>query len=312
MQLALRGERGGRPRPRPAPRAGAPPARRAGAAHGLERPRAHPRRRALLEGLDGADVYFAHSFAAEPAEPERRRRDGGARRPDRRRRRARRRSPASSSTPSGAAAAGARVLENVLAMVKKRVIPCLDVAGGRVVKGVRFESLRDVGDPVELALALLGARRGRARLPRHHGDARGTRADRSTSSSAPPSELTIPFTVGGGVTGARRRARAAARRGRQGGRQPRRRSTTPGSSPRSPTSSARRRSSARSTPRAGEVVTHAGPRLHAAGTPSTGRGRPSSAGAGEILLTSIDADGTRAGYDLELTRGGRRGRSRCR
>ena len=36
-------------------------------------------------------------------------------------------------------------------MVKRRVIPCLDVAGGRVVKGVRFEGLRDVGDPVELA-----------------------------------------------------------------------------------------------------------------------------------------------------------------
>src|SRR5207302_7922715 len=36
-------------------------------------------------------------------------------------------------------------------MVKKRVIPCLDVAGGRVVKGIRFESLRDMGDPVELA-----------------------------------------------------------------------------------------------------------------------------------------------------------------
>ena len=36
-------------------------------------------------------------------------------------------------------------------MVKKRVIPCLDVAGGRVVKGVRFENLRDIGDPVELA-----------------------------------------------------------------------------------------------------------------------------------------------------------------
>ena len=36
-------------------------------------------------------------------------------------------------------------------MVKKRVIPCLDVAAGRVVKGIRFEGLRDVGDPIELA-----------------------------------------------------------------------------------------------------------------------------------------------------------------
>jgi hypothetical protein len=38
-------------------------------------------------------------------------------------------------------------------MVKKRVIPCLDVAGGRVVKGVNFEALREMGDPVELARA---------------------------------------------------------------------------------------------------------------------------------------------------------------
>jgi len=36
-------------------------------------------------------------------------------------------------------------------VVKKRVIPCLDVAEGRVVKGIRFEGLRDVGDPIELA-----------------------------------------------------------------------------------------------------------------------------------------------------------------
>ena len=53
--------------------------------------------------------------------------------------------------PERSAAAGARVLENLAAMVKKRVIPCLDVAGGRVVKGVRFENLREMGDPVELA-----------------------------------------------------------------------------------------------------------------------------------------------------------------
>ena len=84
-------------------------------------------------------------------------------------------------------------------MVKKRVIPCLDVAGGRVVKGVRFESLRDVGDPVELATryselgadelvflditATLEGRRPMLELVERAAE-----------------QLTIPFTVGGGIS----------------------------------------------------------------------------------------------------------------
>ena len=61
-------------------------------------------------------------------------------------------------------------------MVKKRVIPCLDVAGGRVVKGVRFEICARWATP-RARDALLRARRRRARLPRHHRDARGPWAD---------------------------------------------------------------------------------------------------------------------------------------
>ena len=85
-------------------------------------------------------------------------------------------------------------------MVKKRVIPCLDVAGGRVVKGVRFEDLRDMGDPVELAtryselgadelvfLDITATLEGRGPLLELVGHA--------------AEELEIPFTVGGGVTG---------------------------------------------------------------------------------------------------------------
>ena len=104
---------------------------------------------ALLDGLDGADVYFAHSYAVQPddddlvvAESTTTARVVAAVEAGR--------SPASSSTPSEAAPP-ARACSRTCSMVKKRVIPCLDVAGGRVVKGVRFESLRDVGDPVELA-----------------------------------------------------------------------------------------------------------------------------------------------------------------
>src|SRR5436309_5274108 len=85
-------------------------------------------------------------------------------------------------------------------MVKKRLIPCLDVAGGRVVKGIRFANLREMGDPVELAAryselgadelvflditATLEGRGPLLRLVEHAAE-----------------ELTIPFTVGGGVTG---------------------------------------------------------------------------------------------------------------
>ena len=85
-------------------------------------------------------------------------------------------------------------------MVKKRVIPCLDVARGRVVKGVNFRDLRELGDPVELArryselgadelvfLDITATLEGRGPIL----DVIGRAAD----------ELTIPFTAGGGVTG---------------------------------------------------------------------------------------------------------------
>src|SRR5204863_8489990 len=85
-------------------------------------------------------------------------------------------------------------------VVKKRVIPCLDVAAGRVVKGVRFEGLRDVGDPIELAtryselgadelvfLDITASIEGRGPIL--------SLVERAAE------ELTIPFTVGGGVSG---------------------------------------------------------------------------------------------------------------
>ena len=57
-------------------------------------------------------------------------------------------------------------------MLTKRVIPCLDVKDGRVVKGVNFVDLRDAGDPVELAAAYDREGADEVGLPRHHGDER--------------------------------------------------------------------------------------------------------------------------------------------
>ena len=80
-----------------------------------------------------------------------------------------------------------------------RVIPCLDVDAGRVVKGVNFQALRDAGDPVELARAL--RRRGgrRVDLPGHHGVPPGPCDDHGDRSRT-AEEVFIPLTVGGGVS----------------------------------------------------------------------------------------------------------------
>ena len=91
-----------------------------------------------------------------------------------------------------------------------RVIPCLDVAAGRVVKGVNFENLRDMGDPVELAREYFA--QGADELT--FLDVTATVDERSTTYDVvrrTAEEVFIPLTVGGGVRIGRRR-RAAARR----------------------------------------------------------------------------------------------------
>ena len=96
-----------------------------------------------------------------------------------------------------------------------RLIPCLDVAGGRVVKGVNFVGLRDVGDPVELGGAYSDA--GADELV--FLDISATLEERGTLVELVgrvAERLAIPFTVGGGVRSVGRRRGAAARRRRQG------------------------------------------------------------------------------------------------
>ena len=179
-----------------------------------------------------------------------------------------------------------------------RLIPCLDVAGGRVVKGVRFQGLRDVGDPVELAAAYSTA--GADELV--FLDVKATVEERALLLdlvARVAEAVAIPFTVGGGVRSA---ADAEALLGA-------------GADKVSVNSAALARPEL-----VGELAELLGSQavvvaidagggevFARAGGEATGRSADEWArevearGAGEILLTSIDADGTQAGYDLGLT-----------
>ena len=194
--------------------------------------------------------------------------------------------------------------------VAVRVIPCLDVDAGRVVKGVNFANLRDAGDPVELAAVY---------------DAQGadelTFLDVTASSSGRATMLEvvrrtaeqvfIPLTVGGGVrsvadvdallragadkvsvnTAAIARPDLLAELSRQFGSQcivlsVDARTVPPGGRP---------------TPSGWEVTTHGG--REGTGIDAVGWARRGAElGVGEILLNSMDADGTKAGFDLPMLR----------
>ncbi len=189
-------------------------------------------------------------------------------------------------------------------MLTKRVIPCLDVTGGRVVKGTNFINLRDAGDPVELAAFY--DREGADELVfldiTASAEGRKTVLDMVYRTAG---EVFIPFTVGGGIStlediramlsaGADKVsintaavndpdlvARASARFGSQcvvvaiDARQ--------------------------CCPGRWEVYIHGGRTPTGIDAVDWAR-RVESLGAGEILLTSMDRDGTKDGYDLELTR----------
>jgi len=184
-------------------------------------------------------------------------------------------------------------------MVKKRVIPCLDVAAGRVVKGVRFQALREVGDPVELATRY--SELGADELV--FLDITATLEDRGPLLrlvERAAADLEIPFTVGGGIASledARSLLRAGADKVSL--------NRAAVDRPELLTALADEFGSQAVVcaidVRAGEVVTHAGGKPRGIDAVAWAR-EAVDCGAGEILLTSIDADGTRNGYDLELTR----------
>lgn len=193
-------------------------------------------------------------------------------------------------------------------MLAKRIIPCLDVNAGRVVKGTNFVDLRDAGDPVEVA---------------RRYDAQGadeiTFLDITASSDARglifpmieavANEVFIPLTVGGGV-----RSPDDVQRLLNAGADKVSMNTAAVENPDLISAGAHRFGSQcivvaidarRRDPRvesAGwEVFTHGGRRATGLDAVQWAQ-RVTALGAGEILLTSMDKDGTRSGFDLALTR----------
>jgi len=189
----------------------------------------------------------------------------------------------------------------------KRIIPCLDVTAGRVVKGINFVGLRDAGDPVEIARRY--DEQGADELAFLDITASSDGRDLIVSVvEAVAAQVFIPLTVGGGV-----RAVEDVRRLLNAGADKISINTAAVQNPRLVEEAAGRYGSqcivvavdAKRVPGAGaprwEVYTHGGRNATGLDALEWGR-RMEAAGAGEILLTSMDRDGTRSGFDLELTR----------
>jgi cyclase len=189
-------------------------------------------------------------------------------------------------------------------MLAKRIIPCLDVTGGRVVKGVNFTELRDAGDPVEIARRYDG-----------QGADEITFLDITASSDgrdlilpiieAVASTVFIPLTVGGGV-----RKVEDVRRLLNAGADKVSMNTSAVQNPQLVFDASQKHGSQcivvaidakQVAPGRWEVFTHGG--RNATGMDAVEWAiKLEQLGAGELLLTSMDRDGTKSGFDLGLTR----------
>ena len=189
-------------------------------------------------------------------------------------------------------------------MLAKRIIPCLDVRDGRVVKGVNFVNIRDAGDPVELArfYSDQGADEIVFLDITATSDGRATVADVVERTAE---QVFVPLTVGGGIRPPedfRQLLRAGADK-----------ISVNSAAVKDPgliSRAAERFGSqcvvlaidARRRPEGSYEVVVAGGRTPTGLDAVEWARRGEALGAGEILLTSMDADGTKAGFDLEMTR----------
>lgn len=187
--------------------------------------------------------------------------------------------------------------------VRIRVIPCLDVADGRVVKGVNFVDLRDAGDPVEQAQAYDAA--GADELcfldisATHEG--RGTLLDVVKRTAE---VCFMPLTVGGGVASvedARALLLAGADKVAINSAAVKRPEVVSEIAARFGSQCVVASVDARKTADGWEIFTHGGRQPTGIDALAHAQ-RLTELGAGELLVTSMDGDGTKAGYDLELTR----------
>lgn len=189
-------------------------------------------------------------------------------------------------------------------MLVKRIIPCLDVAGGRVVKGVNFVNLKDAGDPVELAARYND--QGADELVfldiTASSDARGTMVDVVARTAR---EVFIPLTVGGGIRGvddARRLLHAGADKVSVNTAAVRRPELISELSREFGAQAVVLAIDARRNVYGGwNVFTRGGRDDESIDAVEWAR-RGQQLGAGEILLTSMDTDGVQTGFDCALTR----------
>ncbi|AFV11117.1 imidazole glycerol phosphate synthase subunit HisF [Thermacetogenium phaeum DSM 12270] len=189
-------------------------------------------------------------------------------------------------------------------MLAKRIIPCLDVKAGRVVKGVKFADLRDAGDPVEMAAEYDAAGADELVFLDITASLEGRRTMVDVARRT-AEQVFIPFTVGGGI-----RSLDDIREMLLAGADKTAVNTAAVENPGLIAAAARRFGSQcvvvaidarRKEPGRWEVLTHGGTRGTGIDAVAWAQ-EMERLGAGEILLTSFDRDGTKDGYDLELTR----------
>ena len=189
-------------------------------------------------------------------------------------------------------------------MLAKRIIPCLDVRDGRVVKGVNFVNIRDAGDPVELAAYY--SDQGADEIV--FLDITATSDDRKTVADVverTASRVFVPLTVGGGIR-TLEDFQILLRAGAD-------KISVNSAAVKDPTLISRAAErfgsqcvvlaiDARKRPEGGYEVVMAGGRTPTGLDAVEWAKEGQRLGAGEILLTSMDADGTKAGFDIEMTR----------